>query len=119
MQENGVPLDASSEARLSVSSCLWSLGSAFLIVFHFRGERLTSITLSPEKALEGGALFARYEVIQKAMEAEYGRPRHPLQTILNVLDPDHPSSRWHRDGVRIEHFLLDRFGMEERIRILL
>lgn len=80
-------------------------------------EKLISITISPDTALEGKALDCRYRIIQKALEKELGHPKKRLRSIMNLLNPDNRSSCWQSEGVKIEHYLLNRFGMEEIISI--
>ena len=117
--ENNVPIDIPTKTQIVVKSKLLSLDFDFYISFQFIGEGLIAITISPCKALEGKSLDCRYNKIQKALEKEIGRPINRLRSIMNLLDPDNRLSYWHRDGIEIKHYLLNRFGMEEIIDIKL
>ena len=118
--ENNIPIDIPSEMQIVVKSKLLSLDVDFFISFQFSWEKLIAITMSPNNtALEGKALDFRYNKIQKALENELGHPHNRLRSIMNLLDPDNRLSYWKRDGVKIKHYLLNRFGMEEIINIKL
>ena len=112
-------MDIPTEMQIVVKSKLLSLDVDFFISFQFSGERLISITMSPNTALEGKSLDFRYKKIQKALENELGHPHNWLGAIMNLLDPDNRLSYWQKDGIKIEHYLLNRFGMEEIINIKL
>ncbi|HAU87213.1 MAG TPA: hypothetical protein DCW90_17520 [Lachnospiraceae bacterium] len=118
-RKNNIPMDIPTEMQMVVKSKLLSLNVDFFISFQFSGERLISITMSPNTALEGKTLDFRYKKIQKALENELGHPHNWLGTIMNLVDPDNRSSYWQKDGIKIEHYLLNRFGMEEIINIKL
>lgn len=105
--------------QIVVKSKLLSLDVDFFISFQFNGEKLIDITMSPNTALEGKVLDCRYNKIQKALENELGHPHNRLRSIMNLLDPDNRLSYWQRDGIKIKHYLLNRFGMEEIINIKL
>lgn len=116
---NNIPIDIPTEMQIVVKSKLLSLDVDFFISFQFCGEKLIGITMSPNTALEGKALDCRYKKIQKGLENELGHPRNRLRSIMSLLDPDNRLSYWKRDGIKIEHYLLNRFGMEEIINIKL
>lgn len=115
--ENNIPIDIPTETQIVIKSKILSLDVVFFISFQFNGEKLIAITMSPNTALEGKALVCRYNKIQKALENELGHPHNRLRSIMNLLDPDNCLSYWKRDGVKIKHYLLNRFGMEEIINI--
>ena len=117
--ENNIPIDIPTEMQIVVKSRLLSLDVDFFISFQFSGEKLIAIMMSPNAALEGKALDCRYNKIQKALEKELGHPHNRLRSIMNLLDPDNRLSYWQRDGIKIKHYLLNRFGMEEVINIKL
>ena len=117
--KNNIPIDIPSEMQIVVKSKLLSLDVDFFISFQFNGEKLIDITMSPNTALEGEVLYCRYNKIQKALENELGHPHNRLRSIMNLLDPDNRLSYWQRDGIKIKHYLLNRFGMEEIINIKL
>ena len=117
--ENNIPIDIPTEMQIVVKSKLLSLDVDFFISFQFNGEKLIDITMSPNTALEGKVLDCRYNKIQKALENELGHPHNRLRSIMNLLDPDNRLSYWQRDGIKIKHYLLNRFGMEEIINIKL
>ena len=117
--KNNIPIDMPTEIQIIVKSKLLSLDVDFFISFQFSGEKLIAITMSPNTALEGKTLDCRYKKIQKALENELGHPHNRLRSIMNLLDPDNRLSYWQRDGIKIEHYLLNRFGMEEIINIKL
>ena len=118
-RENNIPIDIPTENQIVVKSKLLFLNVEFFISFQFSGERLIAITMSPDTALEGKDLDCRYNKIQKALENELGRPHNRLRSIMNMFDPDNRLSCWQRDGIKIKHYLLNRFGMEEIINIKL
>ena len=77
---------------------------------------LVQIALMNRK--EGSTLYSRYQIIQHALEKEFGNPGyHPLRSLLNLLNPDGTIMRWKKQGLIIEHSLQDRFGMEENVSI--
>ena len=117
--ENNIPIDIITEMQIVVKSKLLSIDVDFFISFQFRGEKLIAITMSPNTTLEGKSLDCRYNKIQKALENELGHPHNRLRSIMNLLDPDNRLSYWKRDGIKIKHYLLNRFGMEEIINIKL
>ena len=117
--ENNIPIDVPTEMQIVVKSKLLSLDVDFFISFQFSGEKLIAITMSPNTVLEGKALDCRYNKIQKALENELGHPHNRLRSIMNLLDPDNRLSYWQRNGIKIKHYLLNRFGMEEIINIKL
>ena len=117
--ENNIPMDMPTEMQIVVISKLFSLDVVFFVSFQFNGEKLIAITMSPNIALEGKALVNRYNNIQKALENELGHPHNRWRSIMNILDADNRISFWKREGIKIKHYLLNRFGMEEIINIKL
>lgn len=117
--EKNIPMNMPTETQIVVESKLLSLDVNFFISFQFDGNKLIAITLAPNTALEGETLDYRYNKIQKALEKELGHPRNRLRSIINLLDPENRLSYWQRDGIKIEHYLLNRFGIEEIINIKL
>ena len=117
--KNNIPIDIPSEMQIVVKSKLLSLDVDFFISFQFSGEKLIAVTMSPNKASEGKTFYCRYKRIQKALENELGHPHNRLRTFMNLLDPDNRLSYWKREGIKIEHYILNRFGMEEIINIKL
>ena len=117
--KNNIPIDIPTEMQIVVKSKLLFLDVDFFISFQFSGERLIAITISPNTTLEGKTLDCRYKKIQKVLENELGHPHNRLRSIMNLLDPDNRLSYWKKDGIKIEHYLLNRFGMEEIINITL
>ena len=118
-RKNNIPIDIPTEMQIVVKSKLLFLDVDFFISFQFNGERLIAITISPNTTVEGKTLDCRYKKIQKALENELGYPHNRLRSIMNLLDPDNRLSYWKKDGIKIEHYLLNRFGMEEIINITL
>lgn len=119
LREKGIPLHIPTEAQVVIKSKMFSFDADFLIALHFEGEKLIDITIVPEVMLEGKAMYYRYREIQQVLERELGRPSNRLRFILDYLNPDCQLSRWQRNGMKIEHYLLNRFGMEEIISIQL
>lgn len=117
LKEKNISIDTPTEMQIVIKSKLLCLDTKFSIAFHFNGEKLTAITMSPDMALEGKALYSRYNEIQKALENELGHPHNRSRLIMNLLDPDNRLARWQSNGIKIEHYLLNRFGMEETINI--
>lgn len=116
-QEKNIPFKAPTEMQIVVKSKILSLDIDFFINFQFNGEKLIAITMSPGVALEGKALYLRYNEIEKALQNILGHPHNYLRSIMNWLDPDSRLARWQNHGIKIEHHLLNRFGMEEIISI--
>lgn len=116
-KENNIPMNMPTEMQIVVKSKLLSLNINFYISFQFNGDKLITITISPDTTLEGKAVGCRYNKIQKALETELGHPHNWLRAIMNLLDPDNRLSYWRINGVKIKHYLFDRFGMEEVINI--
>lgn len=54
-----------------------------------------------------------------SLVSRYGFPSNRIWAIINLLDRDNSYSRWKNKGVEIEHYLVDRFGAEETIKIQL
>ena len=117
--ENNIPTNMPIEMQIVLKSKLLSLDVDFFISFQFSEEQLVAITISPCMSLEGKSLGCRYKKIQKALENELGRPHNRLSSIMNFLDSENRLSYWQRDGIKIEHLLLNRFGTEEIINIKL
>ena len=115
LREKNIPLCMPTETQVGVKSKILSLDIVFTIAFQFCGERLVAITMSPDTT--DNDLYSRYNEIQKALERELGHPRRGLRSIMNLLVPDSRLESWRANGVRIEHYLLNRFGMEEIIDI--
>lgn len=117
LKEKNISIDTPTEMQIVIKSKLLCLDTEFSIAFHFNVEKLIAITMSPDMALEGKALYSRYNEIQKALENELGHPHNRSRLIMNLLDPDNRLARWQSNGIKIEHYLLNRFGMEEMISI--
>lgn len=117
LKEKNISIDTPTEMQVVIKSKIFSLDVIFFIAFHFNGEKLIAITMSPDTALEGKALYSRYNIIQKALENEFGRPHNRSRRIMDLLDPNNRLARWQSNGIKIEHYLLNRFGMEETINI--
>ena len=108
--ENNIPIDTPTEMHILVMSKLFSLDIDFFVSFQFRGEKLIAVTMSPNTTSEDKTLDCRYNKIQKTLENELGYPHNRMRSIMNLLDPDNRFSYWHRDGIKIEHYLL--IGLE-------
>lgn len=115
--KNNIPTKSPSDMQIVLKSKLMSLDVDFFISFEFSEERLISLTMSPITALEGKTLRCRYKKIQRALRNELGFPHNWWELMLNLLDPDNRVSCWQKDGIKIKHYLLNRFGMEEIINI--
>ncbi len=76
LKEKNISIDAPTEMQIVIKSKLLSLDTKFSIAFHFNGEKLIAITVSPDMYLEGKALYSRYKEIQKALENELGHPHN-------------------------------------------
>ena len=117
--ENDIPVIMSTETQAVIKSKLLSLDIVFYISFQFSGEKLLAVTMSPDTTLEGKSLMRRFGKIQKALENELGYPYNRLMTIIYLLDSENSSFYWLRNGMRIEHYLLNRFGIEEIVSVKL
>ncbi len=56
-------------------------------------------------------IYRSYRDFSRALCEEYG-PSTP-----RVIPGDFPSEVWHRRGLRIDHYIMDRFGPEEHLHI--
>ena len=117
LNEKNISMETPTEMQIIVKSKMFSLAIDFFIAFHFYDEKLKAITISPDTALKGSALYSRYRQIQKALENELGKPRNRLRAIMNLLDQDSQLAHWQGNGIKIEHYVLNRFDMEEIIKI--
>ncbi|MDD6259650.1 MAG: hypothetical protein PUA74_00995 [Clostridiales bacterium] len=117
-QERNIPFDISADGKMALKSRILLLDITFLIFLEFDGEKIISVAMLPDRALEGKALYSRFSAIQKALKKELGSPDNGLlESLMNWLVPDGRSARWRREGVAVKHYLRDRFGMEEIIHI--
>ena len=119
LKEKGILVATPTEKQVIIKSKMFSLDTTFCIDFHFNNERLIGLTMSPDIFLEGKALYCRYGEIQKILEGELGHPHKHSSVIMNLLDPDGRLAQWCNKDIKIEHYLLNRFGMEEIISIVL
>ena len=117
LKEKNISIYTPTEMQIVIKSKLLSLDFEFSISFHFNGEKIISITLSPYTALESRALYSRYSDIQKALEIELGPPHYRSSLVMDLLSPDNRFARWQKNEIKIEHYLLNRFGLEETINI--
>ena len=116
-QEKEIPFTTLNGTQIAVTANIFSLNIDFSIDFCFDKEKLIAIMMSPKPFLEGRLLYSRYNEIQKVLENELGHMHHPFQFLVNLLAPDGRLARWRRNGIKIEHYLLNRFGMEEIIQL--
>lgn len=119
LREKNVLFDMPTESAIMIKSNLLSLDVEFYIYFHFDSERIVAITMSPDKALQEEEMFSRYEIIQKALEVKLGIPENAMRLIMRIVDPHSRFSRWNKEGICIEHYIIDRFGLEDIISIKL
>lgn len=119
LNDNNIPTNMPTGRKIIVKSKLLSLDVVFYISCQFDGEKLIAITMSPDTYLEGKSLLCRYNKIQRALENELGYPRNLLWSIIYLLDPESSLYYWMRNGIKFEHYLLNRFGIEEIINIKL
>lgn len=117
--ENNIPTNILTKKQIIVRSKLLFLDVDFFISCQFNDDKLFSVTISPDTTLEGKPLLSQYKRIQKALENELGYPCNRWNSIFYLLSPESSSLYWLKDGVRIEHSLLNRFGLEETINIKL
>lgn len=116
-REQNISIDTPTDVQIVVQSNMFSLDVNFLISFYFDGEKLIAIIMSPDTVLNGRALYSRYNKIQKALENQLGHPRNHLRLIMDLIDPDSRLAYWQSNGMKIEHYLVNRFGMEDIIHI--
>lgn len=105
--------------QIAIKSRLFALDIDFYLSFVFVCEKITQIIISPCESLEGNALYSRYNKIQKALISRYGFPSNHIWAIINLLDRDNSYSYWRNKDMEVKHYLMDRFGMEETIKIQL
>ena len=117
LQEKNVLFEKPTEKQIVFKSKMFSLDILFYVSLRFKEDKLIAITMSPNTALEGKPLYCRYNKIQAALQNQLGFPHNSLRLIMNLLDPDNSLASWRRKEVRIKHYLLNRFGMEEIISI--
>ena len=119
MDEKNIQIDMPTKSQIVVKSKLLSLDIEFFISFQFDDEKLIAIMMSPNMVLEGRSLNSCYNKIQKALENKLGYPHSYWRSIINLLDPENRLTYWKSNGIKIEHYLFNRFGMEEIISIKL
>jgi hypothetical protein len=87
-----------------------SLGSLeHVLGFHFTDGELLEFELFLEEAHDPQS---QYGVWQQHLEASFGTPTE--STAGSEGFPDHT---WDLGDVRVSHFVFDRFGLEEHVRI--
>lgn len=117
LKENGITISIPMDMSVVVKSTLFSLDIEFCIAFLFQEEILVSVMMSPCDFMEGKDLYSRYKQIQYALEKKLGKTTNCLWKIMNFFNPSASSMRWKTKDVFIEHYLFERFRMEEIISI--
>lgn len=120
LKNHHITFNMPSENHVLFKSKLLALNIDFYISCQFVGEKMIAVTMAPDTYLEGKGLRCRYNKIQKAMEKELGRPWNQ-QVLWNILilgwASVHPY--WMYNGIKIEHYIEDRFGPTDTINIKL
>ena len=119
LKEKSIQFDSPSDEKIILKSKILLLDIEFFIFFKFECQKLTSISMAPGLILEGKALYSQYSKVQKSLVKELGYPHNVLMSIMNFLVPDSRTAQWRCNGGKIEHYLLDRFRVEEIISIKL
>lgn len=116
LNEKNISINVPGEEWIILYSKMFCLDMQFCIGFRFKGEKLVSISISPEKYVEGKEVYLRYKEIQSALEKELGRPNNYLCCMMKWWNSDR-RAYWRGKEIFIEHYLRERFGMEENIHI--
>jgi hypothetical protein len=87
-----------------------------MVGFHFRPQSETG-ALAELEFFDNGShdLQASFAVYQRHLELAFGKPSH---TSAGSFSSDMPSYEWRRGRLRVSHFVMDRFGPEEHVRIV-
>ena len=104
---------------ITLKSKMLALDMKFCITFQFVAETPVAITIVPGEACKNDNVYHRYKTIEKSLERRLGKPHNPLMAVTNLLDRDSCQWHWSIKGVKIKHYLLNRFGIEEIIDIKL
>lgn len=80
--------------------------------FHFEPRRSDHLQELEFFRRSYSDLAASYQEFQTHFEAEFGPP-----TSSEPGSAGFPTHRWNLESVQISHFILDRFGPEEHMRI--
>lgn len=116
LKNASVSIKSMEEENIYVSSKLFSLDVEFKIAISFNDEKLVGIMIRPDEELSGKKLHMRYICIQKELEKNFGFCYNFIKKLINYLDPNNCYLDWCYDNIKIEHYIIERFGMEEIIR---
>jgi len=95
------------------------------IGLHFRGKYLFKIELFDDREVyETGNLIDRFIFKQKILESLYPEPiKYDSENIPILIDGNETfhvfnNAYWNLDNVRIEHYMMERFGPEEHLHFV-
>jgi hypothetical protein len=99
-----------------VALCTVLGGLKTMLGFHFRPQSETGVLVELE-FYENGAndLEASFALYQRHLEQTFGPPS---RTKAGLLSPNLPTCEWHRGRIRVSHWVMERFGPEEHVRIV-
>jgi len=92
--------------------CVFLHGLQHQLGFHFDRPRDGRLVEFEFFRLSYPDLEASYSEFQRHLEAAFGRPARS-----RLGDEGFPSHEWSNGGAAIRHYVLDRFGPEEHVRI--
>ena len=114
-----IPTKKIGAENLLITSKLFLLDIDFRIFIKFDGEKMVYIIIHPDTEVNIKTLYSQYRYIQLALEKKYGYYHNIFQRLINYLDPINCYSCWAFDNIRVEHYIIERFGIEEAIKFIM
>jgi hypothetical protein len=98
-------------------ACVFSADEEICIGLHFKKNRLYFIELfrTREYFHDNYNIDLSYADFNNKLEIRYGIPK--LNRTIPTIECANSHSSWSFRGMRIEHWIIDRFGPEERLSI--
>ena len=95
---------------------LWGMGRADITVHHLFGKITTlDVGLFVSKTyFSCKDVYEHYEKMNEALISQYGSPDEMIGSIEN----DDIHCTWYINGVRLCHYLFERFGIGEYLRVI-
>lgn len=109
-----------SENYFTFRAALRELPFVDCVGLHFEKDRLSVVELFSLREYSGGAeLCGLFREHQKALEDVLGAPARDFLRSLFFTDKDDREYRWKFRRVTVSHRLWNRFGMEEKLEIVI
>jgi hypothetical protein len=110
-----VPMTIPQDYSLKLDD-LWGTGRAEVTVHHIFGKITTLDIFNPlilNTRISLKNVYDHYEEINEALISQYGSP----DEITGSMEDDDIRFIWHINGVRLCHYLFERFGVGEYLRV--